>query len=351
MKHLDPIGKKGCPAANVRCSFEGCGMVGYYMKCCLKNPKRKQQQAKATESPLFEQSDLSEENKAHLFHVLHSCLGHATGQRLEATLKEKGVGVPYFVGECQKVRDTCKACREVNFRCRKLKRRGSAVRTRKHVSKPCEEPPVDGGEERERESEGLERSFNANIYHDLKDMKRKGIGGVRYVSVIVDLHTRRKSFWCCRSKDRTLAHLIAWMCSEIPMDVDVVAEQAAEEAATAETQFVRWSEMSNSQRERHVRERRKKRRELKGARIIEAFNSHLKIAYAVMKAEKVRKLLQRENDAKGHIIATEEEVAQGLFKEFDWKELARWYLCSMFDFSSETLQTKQGVKAVSLRWV
>uniref|UniRef100_A0A0G4GKZ6 CCHC-type domain-containing protein n=1 Tax=Chromera velia CCMP2878 TaxID=1169474 RepID=A0A0G4GKZ6_9ALVE len=45
MKHLDP--KKGCPAANVRCSFEGCGMVGHYMKCCPKNPKRKQQQAKA----------------------------------------------------------------------------------------------------------------------------------------------------------------------------------------------------------------------------------------------------------------------------------------------------------------
>uniref|UniRef100_A0A0G4HQD7 Uncharacterized protein n=1 Tax=Chromera velia CCMP2878 TaxID=1169474 RepID=A0A0G4HQD7_9ALVE len=53
-----------------------------------------------SESALSGQSDLSEENKAHLLHVLHSRLGHATGQRLEATLKEKGVGVPYSVGEC-----------------------------------------------------------------------------------------------------------------------------------------------------------------------------------------------------------------------------------------------------------
>uniref|UniRef100_A0A0G4H6C0 Reverse transcriptase Ty1/copia-type domain-containing protein n=1 Tax=Chromera velia CCMP2878 TaxID=1169474 RepID=A0A0G4H6C0_9ALVE len=87
MKHLDS--KKGCPAANVHCSFEGCGMVGHYMKCCPKNPKRKQQHAKAAESALSEQSNLSEENKAHLLHVLHSRLGHAIGQRLEATLKEK----------------------------------------------------------------------------------------------------------------------------------------------------------------------------------------------------------------------------------------------------------------------
>uniref|UniRef100_A0A0G4HDC5 Uncharacterized protein n=1 Tax=Chromera velia CCMP2878 TaxID=1169474 RepID=A0A0G4HDC5_9ALVE len=314
MKHLDPIGKKGCPAANVRCSFEGCGMVRHYMKCCPKNPKRKQQQAKAagvktvhlpfedeggnirivpeegcidkligrtllpcakkklhlkgedssdddsnsswvrlrdihgrwfrapidqmgsvsmlhlaqnkeaiaasyvcppvstfllSESALSGQSDLSEENKAHLLHVLHSCLGHATGQCLEATLKEKGVGVPYSVEECRKVRDTCKAYQEVNFRRRKLKRRGFAAGTRKRVSKPREEPPVDGGKEGERESKGPEGSFNADIYHDLKDMKRKGIRGVRYMSVIVDFHTRRKSFWCCRSKDRALAHLVA----------------------------------------------------------------------------------------------------------------------------------------------
>uniref|UniRef100_A0A0G4FZG4 CCHC-type domain-containing protein n=1 Tax=Chromera velia CCMP2878 TaxID=1169474 RepID=A0A0G4FZG4_9ALVE len=101
MKHLDP--KKGCPAANVRCSFESCGIVGHYMKCCPKNLKRKQQQAKAAESALSGQSDLSEENKAHLLHVLHSRLGPATGQRLEATLKEKEVGMPYSIRECQKV--------------------------------------------------------------------------------------------------------------------------------------------------------------------------------------------------------------------------------------------------------
>uniref|UniRef100_A0A0G4GRX6 Uncharacterized protein n=1 Tax=Chromera velia CCMP2878 TaxID=1169474 RepID=A0A0G4GRX6_9ALVE len=120
--------------------------------------------------------------------------------------------------------------------------------------------------------------------------------------------------------------------SEIPVDVDIVAEQAVEEAATAE--FVQWSEMSKSQRERHVRERRKRRRELKETHITKVFDSHLEIACAVMKAEKARKLLQRENDAKGHIIATEKEVAQGLFKESNRKELARWCLYSMFDLFS-----------------
>uniref|UniRef100_A0A0G4H0T0 Uncharacterized protein n=1 Tax=Chromera velia CCMP2878 TaxID=1169474 RepID=A0A0G4H0T0_9ALVE len=86
---------------------------------------------------------------------------------------------------------------------------------------------------------------------------------------------------------------------EVPVDVDVVADQAGEEANTAE--FLRWSEMSKSQRRNQIRERRRQRREIKEARIAKALDTHFEIAYAVMKGERARKLLARENDAKGHI--------------------------------------------------
>uniref|UniRef100_A0A0G4I8H2 Uncharacterized protein n=1 Tax=Chromera velia CCMP2878 TaxID=1169474 RepID=A0A0G4I8H2_9ALVE len=282
MKHLHP--KKECLAANVRCSFEGCGMVGHYMKCCPKNPKRKQQQAKAAgpwATPLQSQSSRSGRagvsSKAGRERFVRVTLRNAqqSGWCKEPEWEDVCVSVPKTPVECfvGMVGDDGECIADsgcslglftpafkkfvVSSEDRKLKRRGSATGTRKHIPKPCEEPPVDGGEERERESEGPEGSFNADIYHNLKDMKRKGIGGVHYV--------------------------------ENPVDVDVVAEQAAEEAAIAK--FVRWFEMSKSQRERHMRERRKRRRELKEARIAKAFDSHLEIACAVMKAEKARKLL------------------------------------------------------------
>uniref|UniRef100_A0A0G4HSG5 Reverse transcriptase Ty1/copia-type domain-containing protein n=1 Tax=Chromera velia CCMP2878 TaxID=1169474 RepID=A0A0G4HSG5_9ALVE len=295
MKHLDP--KKGYPAANVRCSFEGCGMVGHYMKCCPKNPKRKQQQAKAAEPS----NRLPPSPGGVRAPPLRGVLAHWSGGALFPE---------------QVVREGAKQMYGI-----------TAARLR----------------------EG-----DDGVFHpvELEKVKQKDIverfeisSDGRLPQSVLD----RLAEQALPSPDSSDPPVPPVPDSEIPVDVDVVAEQAAEEAATAE--FVRWSEMSKSQRERHVRERRKKRREVKEARIAKAFNSHLEIACAVMKAEKARKLLQRENDAKGHIIATEEEVAQGLFKESDRKELARWCLCSVFDLSSQTLQTEQGVKAVSLRWV
>uniref|UniRef100_A0A0G4I018 Uncharacterized protein n=1 Tax=Chromera velia CCMP2878 TaxID=1169474 RepID=A0A0G4I018_9ALVE len=134
---------------------------------------------------------------------------------------------------------------------------------------------------------------------------------------------------------------------EVPVDVDIVADQAAKEANTAE--FLRWSEMSKSQRRNQIRECRRRKREIKKARIAKALDTHFEIACTVMKGERARKLLARENDAKGHILATEEEIVEDLFKESDRKELARWCLCSVFDFSTQILQTEKGVKAITLR--
>uniref|UniRef100_A0A0G4FLR6 Integrase catalytic domain-containing protein n=1 Tax=Chromera velia CCMP2878 TaxID=1169474 RepID=A0A0G4FLR6_9ALVE len=158
------------------------------------------------------QAEISPENRSHLLFVLHSRLGHATGQRLEATLKEKGLGVQFSVKECKEVRDTCKACHVVNFRRRKLKRRGAAAGTRKRSRKGDESSVHEDDEEKEPEPAGPGGQFNADIYHDLKDMKRKGIGRFRYMSVIVNLQTQRKSLWALRSKDHAVRHLISWTC-------------------------------------------------------------------------------------------------------------------------------------------
>uniref|UniRef100_A0A0G4HFM7 Uncharacterized protein n=1 Tax=Chromera velia CCMP2878 TaxID=1169474 RepID=A0A0G4HFM7_9ALVE len=161
------------------------------------------------QSALSGQAEISPENRSHLLFVLHSRLGHATGQRLEATLKEKGVGVQFSAKECKEVRDTCKACRVVNFRRRKLKRRGVTAGMRKRSRKGDESSVHEDDKEKEPEPAGPGGQFNADIYHDLKDMKRKGIGRFRYVSVIVDLQTRRKSLWALRSKDHAVRHLIS----------------------------------------------------------------------------------------------------------------------------------------------
>uniref|UniRef100_A0A0G4FN68 Integrase catalytic domain-containing protein n=1 Tax=Chromera velia CCMP2878 TaxID=1169474 RepID=A0A0G4FN68_9ALVE len=136
---------------------------------------------------------------------------------------------------------------------------------------------------------------------------------------------------------------------DFPSPVDGVVEQVAKEARAAE--FVRWSQMTKKQRKAAVRENREKRCKLTEKRISKAMDMHFEVACAVLKAERARKLLQRENKAKGHILATEEEIEQGLFKEADRKELVRWCVCSVFDLSSQTLTPQPGVKGITLRWI
>uniref|UniRef100_A0A0G4IEA5 Reverse transcriptase Ty1/copia-type domain-containing protein n=1 Tax=Chromera velia CCMP2878 TaxID=1169474 RepID=A0A0G4IEA5_9ALVE len=87
------------------------------------------------------------------------------------------MGVQFSVKECKEVRDTCKAYHIVNFRRRKLKRRGVAAGMRKRCRKVDESSVYEDDEEKEPEPAGPGGQFNVNIYHDLKDMKRKGIGG------------------------------------------------------------------------------------------------------------------------------------------------------------------------------
>uniref|UniRef100_A0A0G4GWW9 Integrase catalytic domain-containing protein n=1 Tax=Chromera velia CCMP2878 TaxID=1169474 RepID=A0A0G4GWW9_9ALVE len=97
----------------------------------------------------------------------------------------------------------------MNFRRRKLKRRGAAAGTRKRSRKGDESSVHEDDEEKEPELADPGGQFNTNIYHDLKDMKRKGIGGFRYMSVIVDLQMQRKSLWALRLKDHAVNHLIS----------------------------------------------------------------------------------------------------------------------------------------------
>uniref|UniRef100_A0A0G4I044 Integrase catalytic domain-containing protein n=1 Tax=Chromera velia CCMP2878 TaxID=1169474 RepID=A0A0G4I044_9ALVE len=81
---------------------------------------------------------------------------------------------------------------------------------RKHSYKGDESSVHEDDKEKKPELAGPGGQFNANIYHDLKDMKRKGIGRFRYMSVIVDLQIWRKSLWALRLKDHAVCHLISW---------------------------------------------------------------------------------------------------------------------------------------------
>uniref|UniRef100_A0A0G4FV24 Uncharacterized protein n=1 Tax=Chromera velia CCMP2878 TaxID=1169474 RepID=A0A0G4FV24_9ALVE len=83
----------------------------------------------------------------------------------------------------------------------------------------------------------------------------------------------------------------------------------------------------------------------------EVLNRHFEVACIALKAEKARKLMKRENNAKAHIPATLEEIAAGSHVESNKKELARWALCGVFDLSSQTQHPRPGVKPITLRWV
>eukprot|EP00820_Chromera_velia_P019153 Cvel_28031.t1-p1 / transcript=Cvel_28031.t1 / gene=Cvel_28031 / organism=Chromera_velia_CCMP2878 / gene_product=hypothetical protein / transcript_product=hypothetical protein / location=Cvel_scaffold3599:12922-15407(+) / protein_length=181 / sequence_SO=supercontig / SO=protein_coding / is_pseudo=false len=180
MKHLDP--KKGCPAANVHCSFEGCGMVGHYMKCCPKNPKRKQQQAKA----------------AKLSDRLPPSPGGVRAPPLRGVLARWSGGA-LFPG--QVVREGAKQTYDI-----------TAARLR----------------------EGDDGMFHPV---ELEKVKQKDIverfeisPNGRLPQSVLDRLAEQAS----PSPDSSDPPVPPVPDSEIPVDVDVVAEQAAEEAVTAE---------------------------------------------------------------------------------------------------------------------
>uniref|UniRef100_A0A0G4GVX2 Integrase catalytic domain-containing protein n=1 Tax=Chromera velia CCMP2878 TaxID=1169474 RepID=A0A0G4GVX2_9ALVE len=165
-----------------------------------------------------DETSFSAENRKHLLYVLHSHLAHATGERLLLTLREKGVGLSYSLQECRDVRRECRACREVNFRRRRLKHRGWKAKKRgKRKRAGAEEAPSGVGGDDESEGSDEESSsrdrrpsekFNRIIYHNIKDIKKKGYGGFRYVSVIVDWKFCRVSLKALRSKDHAERHLL-----------------------------------------------------------------------------------------------------------------------------------------------
>uniref|UniRef100_A0A0G4IBP6 Integrase catalytic domain-containing protein n=1 Tax=Chromera velia CCMP2878 TaxID=1169474 RepID=A0A0G4IBP6_9ALVE len=174
-----------------------------------------------------DENTVTPEKRKHLLYVLHSHLAHATAEKLFATLKEKGVGLSFSLQECRDVRRECRACREVNFRRRRLKRTGWKAKKRgkrKEKKEGKASSAVGGASEREsddsseksagsREQGGKKKrkiKFNRIIFHDLKDMKRKALGGFCYVSVIVDQAFRRVSLMALRKKDHAQRHLLSW---------------------------------------------------------------------------------------------------------------------------------------------
>eukprot|EP00820_Chromera_velia_P016100 Cvel_25807.t2-p1 / transcript=Cvel_25807.t2 / gene=Cvel_25807 / organism=Chromera_velia_CCMP2878 / gene_product=Copia protein, putative / transcript_product=Copia protein, putative / location=Cvel_scaffold2974:3247-4936(+) / protein_length=468 / sequence_SO=supercontig / SO=protein_coding / is_pseudo=false len=135
----------------------------------------------------------------------------------------------------------------------------------------------------------------------------------------------------------------------MPIDVDPVVEQIQEEVCRAD--FLDWKSKGRKEKKAIIFQRKKKRRAREEVRKAEALDRHFEVACMALKAEKARKLMKRENNAKGHIPATPEEITAGSHVESDKKELARWALCGIFDLSSQTQHPRPGVKPITLRWV
>ena len=121
-------------------------------------------------------------DKAEMLSLLHTRLAHATGRRLYLTLKEKGWGGVFTEAECKEV--SCNACRLLN---------------RKRVRVP-----------RVNDVERTELKPGEMAYQDLTNLP-DGAGGYKYVSVIVDAHTRRISAAALKSKDDAIVHCIQYV--------------------------------------------------------------------------------------------------------------------------------------------
>lgn len=134
------------------------------------------------EEAMANKDKMTEDEKAELLQVLHKRLAHATGRRLYLTLKEKGWGLLFTEKECGEVQ--CEACRLLNRRRVKVPRVKDALRE-----------AIGPGDE---------------AYQDLIELP-KGVAGSRYVSVIIDAHTRRVSAMALKSKDDALVHCIAYV--------------------------------------------------------------------------------------------------------------------------------------------
>uniref|UniRef100_A0A0G4HGE4 Uncharacterized protein n=1 Tax=Chromera velia CCMP2878 TaxID=1169474 RepID=A0A0G4HGE4_9ALVE len=135
----------------------------------------------------------------------------------------------------------------------------------------------------------------------------------------------------------------------MPIDVDPIVEQIQEEVCR--TDFLDWKSKGRKEKKAIIFQRKKERRAREEVRKAKALDRHFEVACMVLKAEKAKKLMKRENNAKGYIPAPPEEIAAGSHVEFDKKELERWALCGVFDLSSQTQYPRLGVKPITLRWV
>ena len=110
-------------------------------------------------------------------------MNHPSANAMFKSLKLFGFKDQFTLNDCVEINKNCSLCQQCNFRQKSI-----SEKSQTHVDLP----------------------FNHTVFQDLKEMPEHGIGGYKYISVMIDAGTRYVSLFPLTQKNHAIQHLIRW---------------------------------------------------------------------------------------------------------------------------------------------